>query len=331
MQDQHPLDGRILVTGAGGFVGRHLMAELTRRASKDSWCLALSRNPSPVALESRDTWQESDCDLADAEQTEAAVKAARPDYVIHLAAQSSVGRSLGEGAAATWSANIQTTLNLANAVRKHAPNAVFLFASTCEIYGLAFKDGMVTETTPPQPQNPYARSKHACEQMLADALPPTSRLIVLRTTNHSGPGQSTSFVIPEFARQIAAIEAGQMDPVMSVGNLEAKRDFLHVSDVLSVMLDLLRQSKSLGPRSVFNVCSGKPISLQSVLDELLRQAGREIAVTIDPDRLRPGEISATHMSVSALTEAIGWHPDSDLPKIVADVLADQRRLLETQV
>lgn len=330
MPDSQLLRGRILVTGAGGFVGRHLIRALGKVCDQNTNHIALVHNAPAVDGSDATLWKSLSCDLTDVDAVHSVIAAHSPDIIIHLAAQSSVGQSLGEQRAATWSTNLFSTLNLARAVGRHAPKATLLFASTCEVYGAAFLNGLVSELTTPLPKNPYARSKLCCEQLLEDVLPETARLIVTRPTNHSGPGQSPTFVIPDFASQVAKIEQGLSAPVMSVGNLEARRDFVHVDDVVRAMINLLQKADGLPGRATFNICSGVAVRMREVLDGLLDLAHCPIEVTLDPNRLRPGEIVETRLSAEKLEGVVGWKPLSRLADILTDVLADQRRVQERQ-
>lgn len=330
LPDAQYLKGRILVTGAGGFVGRHLVRALGKVCDRNTDHIALVHNAPAVSGSDPMLWKGLSCDLTDADAIDSVIETHSPDFIIHLAAQSSVGKSLGGQRAATWTTNLLSTLNLARAVGRHAPEATLLFASTCEVYGAAFLNGLVSEETTPLPKNPYSRSKLCCEQLLEDVLPETVRLVVCRPTNHSGPGQSPTFVIPDFASQVAKIELGLSSPVMSVGNLEAKRDFVHVDDVVRAMTDLLLKADSLPERTVFNICSGVTVRMREVLDGLLDLAHCPIEVTQDPNRLRPGEIAETRLSAERLEGVIGWKPLPRLADILNDVLSDQRRIQERQ-
>ncbi len=306
---------RILVTGADGFVGRHLVPALAARLAPDARLTLASRRggdePGRIAL-----------DLTDADSVHAAIENVRPDLVVHLAAQASVGQSLG-AAADTWGINVCGSLTLARAIGDAVPDCTVFFASTSEVYGLAFNDGRVTEATLPRPQGPYARSKAAAEAMFADVLPDTARLIVARPTNHSGPGQDERFVIPAFAAQIARIEAGA-PPEIRVGNLDAERDFLDVRDVVAAYMALLAAAPALPARNLFNIASGRTVRIGEILDRLRALSPIEMVAMPDHVRMRPSEVPRTLIDSGALHAATGWSPRHDLDAMLKNVLTADR-------
>ena len=309
----------VLVTGGAGFVGRWLTAAL-RPHLPDGAEMTVTQHAAPGSP----ALGVIACDLRDADAVRAAITQCRPDLVVHLAAQASVGQSLA-AAAQTWAVNVAGTLNLAQAVAEFAPGATLLFASSVDVYGSAFNQGVVVEDTPPAPLSAYGRTKRAAEDLLADVLGPDNRLIVARPTNHSGPGQDARFVLPSFADQIAAIEAGRTPPVIHVGALEAKRDFLDVRDVVDAYLHLLRaESPSL--REVYNIASGRSVAIGHLLDLLLANARVDVTVTPDPARMRPSEVPVADIDATRLRETTGWHPTRDLETMVRDVLEDRRAL-----
>ena len=195
-------------------------------------------------------------DLRDAAAVDRLVAEARPDIIVHLAGQASVG-ALDRGAGEeTWRVNLAGTLNLALAVNRFAPEATVLFASSSEVYGRAFGPDPVNEETPPEPANAYARSKLLAERTLADVLPATARILVARPFNHTGPGQREDFVLPSFAAQVARIEAG-LQSALRVGNLDVARDFLDVRDVVAAYCALIEAAPRLPMRFTCNVATGR--------------------------------------------------------------------------
>ena len=183
---------RILLTGGGGFVGGYL-APMLAHAAPAARKVVLSRDPASIK-----GWDLALCDIVDASTVAALVQDLRPDLVVHLAAQSSVGASHHAGED-TWRVNLCGSLALAAACARFAPEAVVLFSSSAEGYGKSFLAGAVDEHAPLEPQNSYARSKAAAEHMLDDVLAPTNALIVARAFNHTGPGQDERFVLPSFS------------------------------------------------------------------------------------------------------------------------------------
>jgi GDP-4-dehydro-6-deoxy-D-mannose reductase len=253
-------------------------------------------------------------DLACADSVRAVVKGFRPDLVIHLAGQSSVGAGAAAGGAtATWRSNGLGALNLAEAIANEAPSATMLFSSSVEVYGSAFRAGPVDETTTPLPLNTYGRSKLAAEQILADILPGEARLIIARPSNHSGAGQDPRFVIPAFAAQVRQRE-------ILVGNLDAERDFLHVEDVIDAYIALLNAAPFLERREVFNVASGRPIAIRRILERLMDISRADGTVTTDPARLRPSDIPSTTIDASRISSRTDWSPSRTLDDILTDVL-----------
>ncbi len=262
-------------------------------------------------------------DIRDAGAVDRLVADAKPDAVVHLAAQASVARSIG-GSDDTWPVNLGGAINLAAAVARHAPGATVLVASSAEVYGASFLAGPAAEDAPLLPLNPYARSKALAERVFADMLPATVRLIVARPFNHTGAGQREDFVLPSFAGQVARIEAGLQPPVLRVGNLQVRRDFLHVGDVVEAYLRLLEGAETLPRRFTVNVASGEAVLLRDLLEGLRGLASVPFEIEVDPARLRAADIPSASGSPFLLRATTAWRPTRTLPATLADLIADAR-------
>lgn len=306
--------GRILVTGAGGFVGRHLIADLVADPAGVDGIVAATLGGEPVGHDV----EALAADLCDREAASRLVREARPDAVIHLAGFASVGQAAGMGEDA-WRGNVLASLNLGAALARHAPRATLLFASSSEVYGASFNRGVMTEDDAVAPQSAYGRTKAAAEAALADVLGPYNRLIVCRPFNHIGPGQDERFVVPAFAAQIARIERGLQPPVLKVGNLTAQRDFLDVRDVVAAYRALISAS-DLPRVGVYNIASGKVRRVSDILDRLLSLSTTAIDVTPDPARFRASDIPIAAGNADKLAAAVGWQARRDALDTLAEVL-----------
>jgi GDP-4-dehydro-6-deoxy-D-mannose reductase len=310
---------RILVTGASGFVGRRLIPRLTETFPAAQI----------LAFGGSSETEMRPLNLLDRQQVEAAIAQAAPSHVVHLAGQSSVGSSLG-GAAQTWATNLDGTVALADAVRKHCPGAVFIFASSAEVYGESFNHGPRHEGSPILPRTPYARSKAAAEGVLEDLLAPSCPVIALRLFNHTGPGQDERFAIPSFASQIAQAEAGLRPAEIAVGNLSAERDFSDVDDILDAYLAVIAGNRSTSGFQLFNVGSGRLQSISSVLDKLVGLAKIDVTVRVDQARVRPVDIPRTEGVFSAFKDAYGWAPRRSFETTLSGVLSFWRARVQKQ-
>lgn len=312
---------RILVTGATGFVGRHLMPQL-RQAFPGATLIAAER-PEGSRCPTADL--HLPMDLGEAETLESLVAQARPDAVIHLAAQASVGAAFADPSG-TWKANLLGTLSLASSVMRLAPQALFLFVSSAEVYGLSFRDidAPLDEQAPLRPANPYAASKAACDIALGEMALRGLRCIRLRPANHTGPGQSHGFVVPDFARQIARIEAGLQEPVMRVGALDRWRDFLDVRDVCNAYALALKAAPGLPMGSVYNLASGNPRRIGDMLEALLSRSTARVEVVEDAARLRPTDVIRVAGNAAQAREHLGWVPEIGWDETLDSVLADWR-------
>ncbi|MGE3307708.1 MAG: NAD-dependent epimerase/dehydratase family protein, partial [Rhizobiaceae bacterium] len=259
----------VLVTGASGFVGGRLVRALRQHLPAQTRLIGWDRSPAVDAAEGVE-WRA--VDLTDAAAVDAAIADARPAQVFHLAALSSVGQAQG-AARATHDVNVGGTFNLAEALRRHSPGTGVIFASSGEIYGGAFAAGApLAEGASVLPLNSYARSKLAAEFVLHDRLADACPVVALRLLNHTGAGQDERFVVPTFAAQIARIEKGLHPPQVHVGNLAAERDFLDVDDVIDAYVRAFTIIGEAPGFRVFNVASGAPRSIASILDRLVALA-----------------------------------------------------------
>lgn len=293
---------RVLVTGAGGFVGAKLTEALARRnvAVGAASARPLSHPPhgaNTIGLE---------LDLLRPETIRQALRTFRPDAVVHLAAQSTVSESW-ERPDVTIRTNTLGTIELLKALKDEAPGAVVLTAGSSEEYGASGMLGIpLTEEAPCMPQNPYAVSKYAAGQIaLQFARKQRLHLIHVRPFNHFGPGQKRGFVVADFISQIVAIERGLREPVMSVGDLSAERDFTYVDDVVEAYIQLIERKPDPG---IYNVCSGIPRTIESLLTLLLRQSSVPIGVRRDESKRRPAEVKLFVGSAAKLAAATGWIP-----------------------
>ena len=307
---------RILVTGASGFVGGHLRAAL-KAAFPAARLVGSSRR--------RDLpgWDATvRLDLLDADACADALRELRPDAVIHLAALAAVGASF-DNPAPTWRTNLLGTITIAEAVRAVVPDALFVQASSAEIYGLSFVDGgTLAEDAPLRPANPYAASKAAADLAIGEMALRGLRAIRMRPFNHTGAGQSDAFVVSSFARQVALIAAGRQPPEMHVGELERWRDFLDVADVCAGYVAALRMADGVPPGTAFNLASGEPKHVGTILADLIRLAGIAPRITQDATRIRPTDVIRTAGNAGAARAMLGWVPATPWDQTLRTVLAD---------
>jgi GDP-4-dehydro-6-deoxy-D-mannose reductase len=307
---------RLLLTGGQGFVGRYLTAAVAQR--RPDWVIDAPRPPTPDG---------AGLDVTNAEAVAAYIKATQPDIVVHLAAVAAVTTSV-KAPRLAWDVNLGGTLNLVLAMQEHAPQAHLLYVSSAEVYGASLKSGApATEQTLLQPMNPYAASKAAADILVRQAAANGLSATVMRPFNHTGAGQSESFVAPSFATQIARIEAGLQPPVLSVGSLDEERDFLDVHDVVRAYAMALDARTSMATGEVFNVASGQAVRIGDLLERLLRQARVPIKVRIDPERLRRASIPKAIGDPAHLRQTLNWVPIIDLDTTLIAVLDDQRERL----
>ncbi len=310
-----PAPARALVTGAGGFVGRHLLAHLLESTD---WQLFgnVHSQPSRGGKNDRLNWVQAD--LTDAAQTAGMVEQVRPRFVFHLAAQSNVQKAFQEPEA-TFMTNVVGQLNLLNALREASPEARILVVCSSEQYGLARPEDIpIDESTPFRPNNPYAVSKIAQDALaLQHYLSWGQQTIRVRPFNHIGPGQSEHFVASAFARQVARIEAGLQEPVLFVGNLEAERDFTDVRDMVRAYLPAIERGE---PGEVYNIGSGQGRTIQWLLDTLLAMSTVKVAVRLDPARMRPSDIPSLVCDPTRFERQTGWQRRIPLESTLRDIL-----------
>ena len=317
---------RIVITGANGFVGPHLVHSLTRMFGADAEIVATSKvgGEHPVIGSVRSL------DVCDPETTTAFLRNVKPTHVVHLAGIAAVTASNADPDTA-WRVHLHGTLNLARAMLRDDPECWLLNAASGLMYGDSAKAGHpLTEDSLLAPTDEYSASKAAADLALGSLVRRGLRCIRLRPFNHIGPGQSEHFVVPAFAMQIAKIEAGLAPPVIRVGNLETERDFLDVRDVTDAYALAIAKAGSIASGTAINVSSGVPRKIAGVLDCLLRQSTDTITVERDEARMRPMDIPRFVGSAERAKALLGWSPRYLFEDTLADVLDHCRQLVSAQ-
>jgi nucleoside-diphosphate-sugar epimerase len=302
---------RILVTGAGGFVGRHLLPILNKQF------------PGAEITVSR-------FDVTKAEEVNSAIEQIRPNAVLHLAAIAAVSSARLQPDLA-WQVNLHGTLNLARAVLAAAPACTLLFASTADAYGSSFRaDHPLDESAALSPLNTYSATKAAADLALGAMASEGLRAVRLRPFNHTGPGQTDDYAVPSFARQVASIAAGLREPVIHVGALEPYRDFLDVRDVCAAYAACIAHADTLTPGLIMNLASGQPRRIGDVLQALLDLAGVHADIRIDTGRLRPTDIDRAVGNAGLAGRLLGWVPRIPWEQTLNDVMSDWQRRVAIQ-
>jgi GDP-4-dehydro-6-deoxy-D-mannose reductase len=308
------VSGPVLVTGAAGFAGSHLVEQLAGSCEIVGW--ARSAPPREVAPLAR--WEA--VDLLHRDHVRAAIAAMRPSVVYHCAGLPHVAESWRD-AAQPLAINALGTHHLLDALRRAGVRARVLVVGSATVYARA--DVPLREDAPLGPDSPYARSKLAQEQLgLRAGADDGLDVIVTRTFNHTGPRQTASFVAPSMARQIALIERGAAEPVIRVGNLDAQRDISDVRDVARAYASLMTSGQ---PGTVYNVCSGVGRSIRSLLDALLARARVPVAIELDASRMRPSDTPVLVGDPSRVGAATGWRPAIPFEQTVDDLLEYWRK------
>lgn len=315
---------RVLITGITGFVGSHLAEYVLGHhpgVEVFGTCRWRSRRENLRAVHHRLTLVE--CDLTDPVSVRSMLDEVRPDRIFHLAAQSFVPTSW-HAPCDTLTTNIHSQLNLLEAIRGREVR--IQLAGSSEEYGLVRAEEVpITEDQPLRPLSPYAVSKVA-QDLMGYQYHRSYGLHVVRTRafNHTGPRRGHVFVESNFARQIAAIEAGRQPPVVRVGNLEARRDYTDVRDVVRAYWLALERCE---PGEVYNICRGDSWRISQVLDYLLSLSRVEVEVQVDPGRLRPSDVPILVGSAERFRRATGWKPEIPLERTFRDLLEYWRQEL----
>lgn len=292
---------KVLVTGAGGFVGQHLLNKLM---TKNINIVAMNRKNNKFLSSLNIPVYETN--ILDFDTILSCIEQEKPDVLIHLAAQSNVGISWSEPIL-TVSTNIEGSLNLYRAFFRINPKGKFINVGSSDEYGLTAKLGIpLKEEMECRPQNPYSISKYCSEQILLQlAKKDKVNVISTRSFNHFGPGQNTGFVVSDFASQVAKIKKGLMENKIFVGDLSASRDFLYIDDVIDAYIKIAEKEI---PTGVYNISSGYLIKIEYILNKLIEISNIDIEVIIDKNKFRIAEVKNFIGNSDKLKKIVGWKP-----------------------
>jgi GDP-4-dehydro-6-deoxy-D-mannose reductase len=303
------MSSEILVTGAAGFAGGHLLDLL---AADGADIVAWHRpGGAPPRVVARTRWEA--VDLLDRDRVDAAIGRLRPSTVYHCAGEAHVGRAW-EATESTFAVNVRGTHHLLQALERSGAAARVLIPGSALVYASAGE--ALTESHPLKPESPYALSKLA-QEMLACHTDAATAVTVARAFNHFGPRQDPHFAASSFARRIADIERGRWQPEISVGNLDARRDLTDVRDTVRAYRLIAERGQ---PGRPYNVCSGKAISIRELLDLLLAHAHVPVTVKVDPARFRPNDTPLLLGDPGRLRDELGWKAEIPIEQTIDDLL-----------
>lgn len=301
-----------LVIGAGGFVGGYLLKEM-KACQMEAYATKL-----PHEKVNNPDVQTSDLDILDKEAVTELLLGIRPDYIFHLAAQSSVGLAW-KNPILTVDVNVKGSINVMDAARELFYRPRILLIGSGEEYGhIRPEESPISETNPLRPGNIYAATK-ACQNMIGSiyAKAYDMEVMMVRAFNHIGPGQAPMFVVSDFCRQVAEIEKGMREPVMMVGNLAARRDFTDVRDVARAYVALARKGES---GETYNVGSGNAREIREILGLIASMSDKDIKVEVDSNKIRPVDVPVIEADIAKLNALTGWRPEIPLEQTVRETL-----------
>lgn len=304
---------KALIIGAAGFVGSYLIHQLK---DIDGYQVAVTKMPNETIP--GEGFEVYDLNILERESVQALLEQVRPDYIFHLAAQSSVFLSW-KNPGLTIDVNIKGSVNVMDAVRALDYKPRMLLIGSGEEYGhILPQETPIAETNMIRPGNIYAATK-VCQNLIGkiyvDAY--QMELMSVRAFNHIGPNQAPMFVVADFCKQAAEIEAGLKEPVIHVGNLSAKRDFTDVRDVVRAYSLLMKHGRA---GETYNVGSGHAVEIREILERVRAMAHCEIAVEVDPAKLRPVDVPIIEADTSKLKECTGWRQEIPLDQTLAETL-----------
>lgn len=306
---------KILIIGGAGFVGGYLSDILLENGFEvHSTCL-------PNEKISNSACKAYNLDILNKNEISEILEKVKPDIIYHLAAQSSVALSW-KNPQMTVDINIKGSLNVLDALRDSGLDSRIILIGSGEEYGY-IRNCPVTEEEPVRAGNIYAVTK-ACQSMIGSiyARAYKMNIVMVRAFNHIGAGQLPQFVVSDFCKQTAEIEKGLKAPEICVGNLEAKRDFTDVHDIVRAYMLLGEKGKS---GELYNVGSGHAIAIREILDMIISQSTANIKVTVDPNRLRPSDIPIIEADISKIKADTGWKPEIPVEETIKNILDYWRR------
>lgn len=311
--DRKEEDMKVLIIGAAGFAGWYLAAHLKQEYG---WEVSVTKLKQESFLMEDVTVY--DLDLRNPEEISELLEQLQPEVIFHLAAQSSVALSWSQPDL-TVDVNIQGCIHLLETIRKLNINPRVLLIGSGEEYGyIAPEESPVSEQNPLRPGNLYAVTK-LCQTMIGKIYANAYQMPILmvRAFNHIGPRQSPAFVVSDFCRQVAEIEQGKKEPVLSVGNLSAKRDFTDVRDIVRAYGLLVQKGKA---GETYNVGSGHAIEIEKLLEMIIAFSNTKIKVQADPQKLRPLDIPVIEANIEKLVQETGWQPQIPLSITLQETL-----------
>lgn len=313
---------RYLVTGIGGFVGRYFW-ELLRRKENDLHVMGIDRAESIPWQDDSFEYRAMDL-LNDQESILETVAYFQPDYILHLAAVSSVSQSW-KNPAACMAGNTGIYANLLEAVRKVCPAVRILSVGSSEVYGNQPKEAMpLKETVLLKPNSPYGVSRVAQENL--SRLYRESydlQIMMTRSFNHIGPGQKEQFAIPSFVLQLVRIARSGKSGTITTGNVELVRDFSDVRDIVDAYWRILKYG-SIG--SVYNVCSGTGVRLKDIIEKIAEILNITVVTETDTARIRPQDSQYIIGDNSLIRKSLGWKPEFTLTQTLGDIVSDMEKV-----
>jgi GDP-4-dehydro-6-deoxy-D-mannose reductase len=317
---------RVLITGITGFAGSHLVDYMLGLKGIEIHGIQRWRSRTENVDHVLDKIFMYECDMRDAHSVTNVIRDVRPELIFHLAAQSLVPASW-KTPSETLGTNILGQVNILEAIRRVGIEPRIQVAGSSEEYGLVNAEELpVKETNPLRPLSPYAVSKVAQDTMGFQYFKSYGMDIVrTRAFNHTGPRRPSVFVCSDFARQLVEAELGLRDPVIKVGNLDAKRDFTDVRDTVIAYWLALEKGKA---GEIYNISSGKCFRIRDVLDMLIEITRSKVKVIQDKDRMRPSDVPVLQGDSSKFRSLTGWEPKIPFEKTLTDLVDFWRKALK---